>query len=84
MNRYYRRTMLYGMTALMLILSACSASGNPPAPAATQTPAAKQAQASDDSASQGEKVVYIGIVNAPVTLNQINDQGTPLLTMRLR
>ncbi len=75
MNRYYRRTMLYGMTALMLILSACSASGNPPAPAATQTPAAKQAQASDDSASQGEKVVYIGIVNAPVTLNQINDQG---------
>ncbi|KQX48902.1 ABC transporter substrate-binding protein [Paenibacillus sp. Root444D2] len=76
MKHYYRNTMLYAITALMLVISACGSPSSAPTSSQTQAQAAtEKTKASEAPQSQGDKTVYIGIVNAPVTLNQINDQG---------
>ncbi|MGF7034711.1 peptide/nickel transport system substrate-binding protein [Paenibacillus mucilaginosus] len=62
-------SLLSSMTAILLALTACASPGGTPAPAA---PAEKSTAA---PAPAREKTVYVGIVNAPVTLNQINDAG---------
>ncbi|GGG72317.1 ABC transporter substrate-binding protein [Paenibacillus radicis (ex Gao et al. 2016)] len=74
MKRNVHRTLLGVIVSLALLLSACSA--NKPAPAPSQAPAQEGASKTEaTSTPQGEKIVHIGIVNAPITLNQINDQG---------
>ncbi|MFF2017032.1 ABC transporter substrate-binding protein [Paenibacillus sp. NPDC058177] len=77
MNRHYRRTMLFIVLALVLVLSACGSSTNTTSSSATQALATDKPKEAEPSPNkeEKEKVVYIGIVNVPVTLNQINDQG---------
>ncbi|TYP79852.1 ABC transporter substrate-binding protein [Paenibacillus methanolicus] len=72
------------LACLLILLAACSSNGNnagdssgaAPAETAAQETAAKAApeEAAEPPAAK-EKVVTIGIVNSPITLNQINDQG---------
>ncbi|MEC0245952.1 ABC transporter substrate-binding protein [Paenibacillus chitinolyticus] len=69
MKKRHRATWLLVLAAFMTGLSAC---GAPPAsPAASPNPGGEPGK----GANSGEKTVYIGIVNAPITLSQINDQG---------
>ncbi|MEC0228933.1 ABC transporter substrate-binding protein [Paenibacillus alba] len=74
MKYVYRNILLYVLLALMLVISACGTSGPTPSPSASSAPATTT-KASEAPQSQGEKAVYVGIVNAPITVNQINDQG---------
>ncbi|MEW9701995.1 ABC transporter substrate-binding protein [Paenibacillus sp. SI8] len=74
MKHHVRNKMLYVITALMLILSACGKTDSAPTASQSQAPAATE-KAKASEAPQGDKAVYVGIVNAPITLNQINDQG---------
>ncbi|MDQ1232712.1 peptide/nickel transport system substrate-binding protein [Paenibacillus sp. SORGH_AS306] len=66
MKMRYRATLATMIVAVLLVLSACGATNNSTQIASTQGATA---------ASEGGKTVTIGIVNSPVTLNQINDQG---------
>ncbi|USB31668.1 ABC transporter substrate-binding protein [Paenibacillus sp. YPG26] len=69
MNRYRRLSLLIISTAAILLLAACSQSSE--ANKGTQNQPTQQATT---KVAQGKKKLTIGIVNAPVTLNQINTQ----------
>jgi len=75
------------LVPLIVLLAACGQSGNNASPSPSLSEASSQASPNapnaDASASSSdrpggaakEKAVTIGIVNSPITLNQINDQG---------
>ncbi|MGW9126930.1 ABC transporter substrate-binding protein [Paenibacillus chitinolyticus] len=69
MKKRHRITWLIVLAAFMTGLSACGA------PAASPASSPNPGGETGKGANSGEKTVYIGIVNAPITLNQINDQG---------
>ncbi|MBJ6361802.1 ABC transporter substrate-binding protein [Paenibacillus sp. GCM10012307] len=74
MKNNYRITLLGFLASLVLLLSACASSSAPPAPAQV-SPQGSTTPTEAKEKPQSEKVVHIGIVNAPITLNQINNQG---------
>ncbi|GKS14848.1 ABC transporter substrate-binding protein [Paenibacillus chitinolyticus] len=69
MKKKHRITWLIVLAAFMTGLSACGAPAA--SPASSPYPGGEPGK----GANTGEKTVYIGIVNAPITLSQINDQG---------
>ncbi|EGL18053.1 MULTISPECIES: ABC transporter substrate-binding protein [unclassified Paenibacillus] len=69
MKKRHRVTWLIVLAAFMTGLSACGAPAA--SPASSPNPGGEPGK----GANSGEKTVYIGIVNAPITLSQINDQG---------
>ncbi|WP_426445898.1 ABC transporter substrate-binding protein [Paenibacillus sp. S-38] len=71
MNR--RKRLLGSMAAMLILLSACSSPGA--SPGGSPAPAASGGNSTAAPAPAKEKTVYVGIVNAPVTVNQINDAG---------
>ncbi len=73
-NHLSQRIHIY-TKGLMLILSACGGSSTPAASAPQKPAAADNGKTSEPAAPQKEKAITIGIVNAPITVNQINDQG---------
>ncbi|MFC4100254.1 ABC transporter substrate-binding protein [Paenibacillus xanthanilyticus] len=75
---------LPAMLLICLLLAACSSNGNNGGHSngAGEVEAAAQETAAESATEEAaappdvkEKVVTIGIVNSPITLNQINDQG---------
>ncbi|RUS48760.1 ABC transporter substrate-binding protein [Cohnella sp. AR92] len=67
---------------MLVILAACgsnnsngSQEGATSSPSASTASASNSPSASPETSPAKEKVVTIGIVNSPLTLNQINDQG---------
>ncbi|MBH5317601.1 ABC transporter substrate-binding protein [Paenibacillus sp. GSMTC-2017] len=64
------------LTALLLFLSACSKTNEPKTLEATKAATESPSPATSTSESTVPKTITIGIVNAPVTLNQINNQGS--------
>ncbi|MUT66870.1 ABC transporter substrate-binding protein [Paenibacillus sp. NEAU-GSW1] len=79
MNRN-KRKITFGFILLIftLMLSACSDAGNKQAaaPSADPTEQPKATQEASAAPAPSPKTLTIGIVNAPVTLNQINTQGS--------
>ncbi|MFS0838424.1 ABC transporter substrate-binding protein [Paenibacillus sp. 1P03SA] len=68
-KKRYRFTWLIILAAVITGLSACGA------PAASPSSSPNQGAEPGQGAKAGGKTLYIGIVNAPMTLSQINDQG---------
>ncbi|MCZ8521686.1 MULTISPECIES: ABC transporter substrate-binding protein [Paenibacillus] len=68
-----RKRLLGSMAAMLILFTACSSPGAPTGGA--QAPAAPAGNNTASPAPAKEKTVYVGIVNAPVTVNQINDAG---------
>ncbi|MFC0210884.1 ABC transporter substrate-binding protein [Paenibacillus chartarius] len=74
MKLSYRKSMLAAAAGILLTLTACG--GSPATRTAATDTANPAAEASKtEPAAPKEKTITIGIVNAPVTVNQINDQG---------
>src|SRR3569832_71954 len=80
MKRYKRMSLLIALVIALLLVAACSQSSD----LKEESPIEPKPQATTDQV-KAEKKLTIGIVNAPVTLNQINtqDNSASLATIAL-
>lgn len=73
------KSLILFVAIFALLLSACSKPGSPEASPSAKSAGESTTQPAQDSpaaTTAAPKTLTIGIVNAPVTLNQINTQGS--------
>ncbi|GKU79132.1 ABC transporter substrate-binding protein [Paenibacillus sp. L3-i20] len=76
MKNHIRFKAIILSTIVLLLLSACSKESGTNTPAASNVASESPSPIVTNSKNSAQKTLTIGIVNAPVTLNQINTQGS--------